>query len=255
MNRYCSIDFVWQRVATTARKVAFRSNRPDHQILILVRNVEEFSTEWSLPIEDVQLWVCIYEIAMHSVLSVPHVKAAFNRLINKYIVGFQTDARAFEDRFADLDIGGGDLEELQQTLQNALGNPETLLGALRSDAQAAVIPELEALLAVTVGYVDHVIEKIGTGLLSSYASLTEDFRRRRVTARGSERLVEKLFGVEITSELVDRGHGFIAGVIERAGDEALMRLWNDEKSLPTPNEITAPGLWLARIDLPELDQD
>ena len=92
-------------------------------------------------------------------------------------------------------------------------------------------------------------------MLSSYASLTEVFRRRRVTASGSDRFVEKLFGVEITSELVDRGHGFIAGVIERAGDEALMRLWNDEKSLPTPNELTAPGLWLARIDLPELGQD
>jgi len=229
--------------------------RPDHQILILVGNVEEFSTEWSLPIEDVQLWVCIYEIAMHSVLSVPHVKEAFDRLLNKYIDGFQTDTRAFEDRFADLDLGSGDPAELQQTLQNALGDPETMLGALRSDAQAAVVPELESLLALTVGYVDYVIEKVGTGLLGSYESLAEVFRRRRVTASGSDRFVEKLFGLEITSELVDRGEAFIAGVIDRAGDEALMRLWNDERALPTPNEITAPGLWLARIDLPELDQD
>jgi len=229
--------------------------RPDHQILILVGNVEEFSAEWSLPIEDVQLWVCIYEIAMHSVLSVPHVRGTFERLLNKYIDGFQTDSRAFEDRFADLDFGSGDPEELQQTLQNALGDPETMLGALRSDAQAAVVPELESLLALTVGYVDYVIEKVGTGLLGSYESLSEVFRRRRVTASGSDRFVEKLFGVEITSELVDRGEAFIAGVIDRAGDEALMRLWNDERALPTPNEITAPGLWLARIDLPELDQD
>ncbi|MDG2023444.1 MAG: zinc-dependent metalloprotease [Actinomycetota bacterium] len=229
--------------------------RPDHQILILVGNVEEFSAEWSLPIEDVQLWVCIYEIAMHSVLSVPHVRGTFERLLNKYIDGFQTDSRAFEDRFADLDFGSGDPEELQQTLQNALGDPETMLGALRSDAQAAVVPELESLLALTVGYVDYVIEKVGTGLLGSYQSLSEVFRRRRVTASGSDRFVEKLFGVEITSELVDRGEAFIAGVIDRAGDEALMRLWNDEMALPTPNEITAPGLWLARIDLPELDQD
>lgn len=229
--------------------------RPDHQILILVGNVEEFSAEWSLPIEDVQLWVCIYEIAMHSVLSVPHVRGTFERLLNKYIDGFQTDSRAFEDRFADLDFGSGDPEELQQTLQNALGDPETMLGALRSDAQAAVVPELESLLALTVGYVDYVIEKVGTGLLGSYQSLSEVFRRRRVTASGSDRFVEKLFGVEITSELVDRGEAFIAGVIDRAGDEALMRLWNDERALPTPNEITAPGLWLARIDLPELDQD
>lgn len=229
--------------------------RIDNQMLILVGNVEEFASEWSLPIEDVQLWVCIYEIAMHSVLTVPHVKESFDRLLNKYIDGFHADSRAFGDRFADLDIGSDDPADLQQHLQNALGDPEALLGALRSDAQTAVVPELDALLAVTVGYVDHVIEKIGTGLLSSYGSLAEVFRRQRVTASRSDRFVEKLFGVEITAELVDRGEAFIAGVIERAGDDALTRLWTDEQALPTQNEITAPGLWLARIDLPEWDQE
>tara|TARA_B100001765_G_scaffold116382_1_gene72550 strand:- start:51 stop:1250 length:1200 start_codon:yes stop_codon:yes gene_type:complete len=229
--------------------------RTDNQILILVGNVEEFASEWSLPIDDVQLWVCIHEIAMHSILSVPHVKGAFDRLLNKYIDGFQTDSRAFEERFAELDIGTGDPAELQRNLQNALGDPEMLLGALRSDAQSAVIPELEALLATTVGYVDYVIEKVGTGLLGSYGSLSEVFRRRRVTTSGSDRFVEKLFGVEITAELVHRGEAFISGVVERAGDAALMRLWTDDKALPTPNEIGAPGLWLARIDLPESNQD
>ena len=54
--------------------------RTDNQILILVGNVEEFASEWSLPIDDVQLWVCIHEIAMHSILSVPHVKGAFDQI-------------------------------------------------------------------------------------------------------------------------------------------------------------------------------
>ena len=42
------------------------------------------------------------------------------------------------------------------------------------------------------------------------------------------------------------------GVIERAGEEGLARLWESEKMLPSPPEIEAPGLWLARIDLPDL---
>ena len=40
---------------------------------------------------------------------------------------------------------------------------------------------------------------------------------------------------------------------ERDGFEALARLWAQEANLPTPAEIDAPGLWLARIDLPTDD--
>jgi uncharacterized protein (DUF2342 family) len=46
------------------------------------------------------------------------------------------------------------------------------------------------------------------------------------------------------------GRDFCAGVIERAGIEGLNRLWTDEALVPTPPELAAPGLWLARIDLP-----
>ena len=224
--------------------------RPDDRILIVVDNVDAFAEEWSLPAEDVHLWVCISELATHSVLSVGHVKAAFERLLNSYVDGFQADPRGFEDRLMDINISGDDPTELQEQLQGVLSDPENLLGALRSEAQNAVVPQLEALLAVVVGYVDFVVDKVGQGLLSSYASLLEVVRRRRFTSSAGDKFVEKLFGVEITSELVDRGAAFVAGVVERAGEPALARLWTDPTALPTPSEVEAPGLWLARIDLP-----
>ena len=62
-------------------------------------------------------------------------------------------------------------------------------------------------------------------------------------------------GVEVTPELLTRGTEFISGVIDRAGESALSRLWTESDALPTPNELDAPGLWLARIDLPNLDSD
>jgi len=41
----------------------------------------------------------------------------------------------------------------------------------------------------------------------------------------------------------------VQGVLERSGELDLARLWVDEEHLPTPAEVDAPGLWLARIDL------
>ena len=39
-------------------------------------------------------------------------------------------------------------------------------------------------------------------------------------------------------------------MVERAGPDGLARLWESDEMLPSPPEVDAPGLWLARIDLP-----
>jgi len=65
----------------------------------------------------------------------------------------------------------------------------------------------------------------------------------------ADRFVERLFGLELSQGTYDRGGAFIAGVLERAGEDGLRRLWASAEMLPTPPEVDAPGLWLARIDL------
>ena len=55
--------------------------------------------------------------------------------------------------------------------------------------------------------------------------------------------------LRLTRQQVERGHGFAAGVTERAGHDGLSQLFNKAGNLPTPNELDAPGLWLARIEL------
>jgi uncharacterized protein (DUF2342 family) len=42
----------------------------------------------------------------------------------------------------------------------------------------------------------------------------------------------------------------VRGVIERGGDVELAKLWTVEENLPTPAEVDAPGLWIARVNLP-----
>ena len=43
-------------------------------------------------------------------------------------------------------------------------------------------------------------------------------------------------------------------MVERAGEDGLARLWTSARTLPTPAEVDAPGLWLERIDLPGDDE-
>ena len=221
--------------------------RPESdELLLVVANLDEFGAEWSLPAEDLRLWVCLHELTHHAVLNVPHVRARLEGLLTAYVSSFDPDPGALESRLGDVDPTSGDA---LSHFQNVMGDPEALLGAVRSPAQLELLPRLEALVAVIVGYVDHVMDQVGGRLIGSYEMVTEALRRRRVTADESDRFVERLLGLELGQDQYERGETFVAGIVQRAGTEVLERLWADEADLPTPAEIAAPGLWLARIGI------
>jgi putative hydrolase len=222
---------------------------PDAPLLVLLGNVDQFGADWSLERDDLRLWVCLHEVAHHAVLGVPHVRERLTRLLERHAGGFERDPKGLGEALGDFDLSGG--PEAIAELQEALGDPEALLGAVRSPAQEALQPELTALVATITGYVDHVMDRIGGSLINSYGMLTEALRRRRVEADASDRFVERILGLELDRAQYDRGASFIDGIVERAGDEGLSRLFADPAHLPTAAEVDAPGLWLARIDLPD----
>lgn len=217
------------------------------QILLVVRNLDEFGREWSLDRDELRLWVCLHEIAHHAVLGVPHVRDQLTEMLTGWVSNFSPDTGVLEER-----LGGLDPTDPQglASVQSMFGDPEVVLGAIRSPAQEALRPRLEALVTVIVGYVDWVMDTVGERLMSSYGQITEAMRRRRVEAAAADRFVGQMLGLDLTQALYDRGADFVDGVISRAGAEGLDRLWAEAQYLPTPNEVVAPGLWLARIDLP-----
>jgi putative hydrolase len=216
---------------------------PSAEVQVVSATIDRFSDDWSLPIDDLRLWVCLQELTSHAVLAVPHVRAELEALLTSYVAGFEPNPDVLGDKLAAVDPGdAGALPDLQQLL----GDPEVLLGAIQSAAQRQLLPRLDALVAVLIGFVDHTVDTAGRGLLSTGSRIAEAARRRRVEADQSDIFVERLLGLTLTQAAVERGHNFINGVVERDGD--LSRLWTSARSLPTAAEVDAPGLWLARIE-------
>jgi putative hydrolase len=214
------------------------------EVHVVGATIDAFGEAWSLPLDDLRLWVSLQEITSHAVLTIPHVRTELESLLMSYVAGFQPNPDALGDKLAALDPSDASgLADLQQVL----GDPEVLLGAMQSPAQHALLPRLDALVAAIIGYVDHIVDVTARGLVATAPRIAEAARRRRVESDQSDVFVERLLGLTLTQPAVERGHAFVAGVLERGGD--LGRLWQSAAELPTPAEVDAPGLWLARIDL------
>jgi putative hydrolase len=218
---------------------------PADQILIVPANMDAFAQEWSVNGDDLRMWVCLNEVTRHAVLGLPHVRARLHLLVDEYVSSFEVNPDAFETSLSEMDPTD------PAALQAVMGNPETLLGAIQTDAQRVVLTRIQDLTAVIVGFVDHVLDEVGHGLVGSYSMLSEALQRRRVESSDGDRFAEHLLGLTLSAAQYERGSSFIEGVVERAGNEGLRRLWQSDRELPTTAEVDAAGLWLARIDLPE----
>lgn len=218
-------------------------------LTFVLSNVDDFAREWSLPVDDIRLWVCLSDVAHHQVLSIPHVRDRLVGIIAEYTRSFSEDPEVIEHQARELGLedaleeGGADMD----ALRSLASDPDRLLGAMESDRQRELVPRAGALVAVVEGWVDHVLDRIGANLLSDYGRVTEALRRRRVQAGPQTRFVERLFGLELSQATFDRGAAFVDGVVDRSDESALAVLWADPAHLPTPAELEAPGLWMARV--------
>ena len=216
---------------------------PESSTLLLVPgNVARFADDWSLPLQEVQLWVCLRELTMHAVLTRPGVRASLATLLGDASAHAAAAQRSIVERLGD---GLTD----PAALEDALGDPEALLSDLITPEQRNISSTLTAQTTAIGAYVDHVTAGIAETLTSSPAALREAWYRYRIEEGKGEQAFAGLFGLDVGQEEVDRGRAFVSGVVERVGEVALTRLWSDELDLPTPAEVDAPGLWLARIGL------
>jgi putative hydrolase len=216
---------------------------PESSTLLLVpSNVARFAEDWSLPLQEVQLWVCLRELTMHAVLTRPGVRSSLSTLLSDASAHAAAAQRNIVERLGD---SMGD----QVSLEEALGDPEALLADLISPEQQNISSTLTAQTTAIGAYVDHVTGGIAETLTSSPGALREAWYRYRIEEGKGEQAFAGLFGLDVGQAEVDRGRAFVNGVVERAGEDALARLLGDEVDLPTPAEVDAPGLWLARIGL------
>ena len=217
------------------------------EILVVDSSVETFAGDWSIPRDDLRMWVLVNELTSHAVLSTPAAVGGMMSSIRDHVTAFRPDPSALMDRIGS--VQPDDTEDFVSSIQSMFSDPMVLLGAVRSPEQDAIAPVLDARVAAIQGYIDWVVDSVGARLLGSTATISEAVRRRRLEYGSDARLIEGLLGLTLNRTQMQRGRSFVEGVIERDGADRLARMLSDPALLPTPNEVDAPGLWLARLEV------
>lgn len=214
-------------------------------LVLVPANIDTFASDWSIELDEMRLWVLAHELAGLTLLSIDHIADHLRSLVQRHVGGFRPDPAALSDKLTSLDI---DQSDPMAAMQQAFGDPEVLLGAVRSAEQLALEPELDAAVAVTIGVIDWVVDAVAVRIIGGSAlQIAEAARRRRAEASPDEIFVERLLGIRLGAEQTARGKAFVQGVVDRAGEHGLEPLFSRPGAVPTPNEIEAPGLWLARV--------
>ncbi|MDA8292639.1 MAG: zinc-dependent metalloprotease [Actinomycetota bacterium] len=224
--------------------------RSDSELLVVPGNAKRFAEDWSLPPDDLFLWLCVHDVATHSVLTRSHVRSRLESLLVAQARGFRPDPKALEQRLGEAVSGiGSDVPDLTRLL----GDPGAFGEIEDTPETRRVRAELSALSSAVAGYAQWVTDTVAQRAIGARSAIGEAMRRRRVERGDEERVAESLFGLRLDQESVDRGESFVRGVVERTGDAELAKLWVVEGALPTPAELDAPGLWIERVNLPPLD--
>jgi putative hydrolase len=219
--------------------------RDQREIVLVGDTIDAFAGSWEIPIDEMRLWVLAHELCGHTLFSVPHIREPLTDLVRRHVGAFRPDPDAVADKLAHVEMSDDDPF---QALQQAFGDPEVLLGAVRSPDQLALEPELDAAVATVVGYTDWVVDAVAVRVIGGDAlRIAEAVRRRRVEISPDDLFVERLLGIRLGAEQVSRGKAFVQGVVDRGGEHALLPLLEVPGSMPTPSEVDAPGLWIARV--------
>lgn len=115
-----------------------------------------------------------------------------------------------------------------------------------SPAQRATLGDITAVMSLLEGHADVLMDRAGTGVIGSLATLRASFERRR-DAGGLAQLIGRVLGLNLKREQYREGAAFCRTVLDAVGVAGLNRVFAGPESLPTLDELRDPDRWLTRM--------
>ena len=110
-------------------------------LVMVPPTIDIFAAEWEIDLDEMRLWVLAHELAGLALFSVSHFADHLRGLVQRHVGAFEPDPSAVTEKLSTMET---DQSDPLAAMQQALGDPEVLLGAVRSDEQLEMEPVLDA---------------------------------------------------------------------------------------------------------------
>ncbi len=209
------------------------------RLTLVAPNIVMVERELGVDPHDFRRWVCLHE-ETHRVqfTSVPWLRGYVQGMMTEFLLASDLDPGAIVER----------LRAAAGAVAGAVrgGDGESLMEAMQTPAQRALLDKLTAVMTLVEGHGDYVMDAVGPQVVPSVGEIRERFNHRRGSAGRMEQILRRILGIDLKMKQYAEGSRFVRTVVEEAGMAGFNRVWTSPETLPTRAELASPADWLAR---------
>jgi coenzyme F420 biosynthesis associated uncharacterized protein len=226
----------------------------DGRLTLVAPNIVAAERQLDVDPRDFRLWVCVHEVTHRTQFTaVRWLRAHLHDEISAFLLASDLDPSAMLARLRDV---GEAVRDNMRRRASATGESSddsgevaglSFLEAVQNPEQRAILNRLTAVMTLLEGHGEYVMNGVGPSVIPSVEEISAKFAERRRGQGPADRIVRKLFGLDMKAKQYADGAAFVRAVVERAGMPAFNRVWTSPNTLPTKAEIAKPELWMSRV--------
>jgi coenzyme F420 biosynthesis associated uncharacterized protein len=213
---------------------------PAGRLTLVAPNIVMVERELGVNPRDFRRWVCLHEETHRTQFtSVAWLRPYVQQQMTEFLLASDLDPASILDR----------LRSAADAVAGAVrGGGESLIEAIQTPRQRAILDRLTAVMTLVEGHGDYVMDAVGPKVVPSVEEIRAKFSARRVSAGRIEQAIRRILGIDLKMKQYEQGSRFVKTVVEEAGMGTFNKVWTSPETLPTRDEITSPRSWLERVD-------
>ena len=232
------LGFMGQRVLGQYDIALLSAESTPGRLLFVDENIRRTAATLDVPLNPFRTWIALHETTHAFEFEAhPWLRPYLAERLERQLASLSTSVSV---------LNRDALVRLGRALRGASSGEHWMEGLMTPD-QRREFRESQAVMSLLEGFGDYIMDEVGRDLVPDVERISARFHARREQRTGFERAMMRLTGMDLKMEQYRKGEEFVAAIARARGAEALRTLWLGPETLPLPEEIDLPSLWLARV--------
>lgn len=232
------LGFLGQRVLGQYDLALISAESTPGRLLFVDENIRRTAAILDVPLNPFRVWIALHETTHAFEFEAhPWLRPYLSARLERQLASLSSGASV---------MNGEALGRLRRAVRGAASGENWMEGLMTPD-QRREFREIQAVMSLLEGFGDYMMDEVGRDLVPDVENISARFHARRQQRNGFERAMMRLTGMDLKMEQYRKGEEFVAAIARARGADALHALWLGPDSLPSPEEMDRPSLWVARV--------